>query len=153
MLSNLSSLVKAAIYRQVRVESDAIKRRLSGLLSQGGLVHKGARDTRVVKVVFQQKRQHGSENIVASNRKQGGPTNIAGWLDLLSETHDTQPLSGWYIDLRDVLKSSQKHPDPHHGQQLNQNRVSILSLVESNERNAHCERRENVRRHHPRKRW
>jgi hypothetical protein len=53
------------------------------------------------------------------NRKQGGSTKIVGWLDLRSETYDAQPLSGWDVDLRDVLNSSKKDSDPHHGQQLN----------------------------------
>lgn len=44
---------------------------------------------------------------------------VTGWgLDPPSEIHDAQPLSGRDINLRDVLKSSQKHTDPHHCQQL-----------------------------------
>lgn len=55
----------------------------------------------------------------ALNREQSGSTKITGWLDLPSETHNAQPLGGWDINFRNVLKASKKYSDSHHGQQLN----------------------------------
>lgn len=78
---------------------------------------------------------------------------VTGWgLDPPSEIHDAQPLSGRDVNLRDVLKSSQKHTDPHHCQQLKPKTLLMFRVwQESIERNVHCERRENGRKHHPRR--
>lgn len=100
---------------------DLVRKLVAPVTVQLGVIkHPSRFSIRHVRAHLQQKETWAGVDKTGLNREQSGSTKITGWSDLPSETHNAQPLGGWDVDLRDVLKASKKYTDSHHGQQLDQ---------------------------------